>query len=145
MRENNCNLIHNHLQMSAATHRSTFNSTSRARGGNRGRGWSARNPRNASGRHGKDTKASVPQSSKGDDSTDATHGAAVVAMGAEAVESTATDDASVCWICAEPVKYYAISECGHQTCHVCSLRLRALYKKTECTFCKVSPPIPSRW
>ena len=127
--------------MSAATHHSTFNSTSRARGGNRGRGWSARNPRNAPGRrHGKDTKTSVPQSSKeGDDSTDeAAH--ATVAMGVEPVESTAADDASVCWICAEPVKYYAISECGHRTCHVCTLRLRALYKKMECTFCKVSPP-----
>jgi len=44
----------------------------------------------------------------------------------------------VCWICAEPVKYYALSECNHRTCHVCALRLRALYKKIECTFCKVT-------
>ncbi|KAJ7065851.1 hypothetical protein C8F01DRAFT_1126790 [Mycena amicta] len=43
---------------------------------------------------------------------------------------------AICWICAEPVKYYAVSECNHRTCHVCSLRLRALYKKTDCTFCK---------
>ncbi|KAF8175993.1 hypothetical protein BJ912DRAFT_1146929 [Pholiota molesta] len=43
----------------------------------------------------------------------------------------------VCWICAEPVKYYSVSECNHRTCHVCALRLRALYKKTQCTFCKV--------
>ncbi|KAF7326025.1 RING-type domain-containing protein [Mycena kentingensis (nom. inval.)] len=54
---------------------------------------------------------------------------------------TATDaDEAVCWICAEPVKYYAVSECNHRTCHVCSLRLRALYKKTECTFCKEPQP-----
>ncbi|TRM61268.1 hypothetical protein BD626DRAFT_501962 [Schizophyllum amplum] len=45
-------------------------------------------------------------------------------------------DAPVCFICAEPVKYYAVSSCNHRTCHVCSLRLRALYKKTDCTFCK---------
>ena len=44
----------------------------------------------------------------------------------------------ICWICAEPVKYYALSACNHRTCHVCALRLRALYKKLECTFCKVS-------
>ena len=44
-----------------------------------------------------------------------------------------------CWICAEPVKYYSVSECNHRTCHICALRLRALYKKLECTFCKVSP------
>ena len=43
-----------------------------------------------------------------------------------------------CWICAEPVKYYSVSECNHRTCHICALRLRALYKKFECTFCKVS-------
>lgn len=47
------------------------------------------------------------------------------------------DDAAICWICAEPVKYYSVSSCNHRTCHVCALRLRALYKKLECTFCKV--------
>lgn len=56
----------------------------------------------------------------------------------EAKESrTATEDGDVCWICAEPVKYYSVSDCDHRTCHVCALRLRALYKKLECTFCKV--------
>jgi hypothetical protein len=43
----------------------------------------------------------------------------------------------VCWICAEPVKYYSVSACNHRTCHVCALRLRALYKRLDCTFCKV--------
>lgn len=53
-------------------------------------------------------------------------------------ETTAKDsDEAICWICAEPVKYYSISECNHRTCHVCALRLRALYKKTNCAFCKV--------
>ena len=47
------------------------------------------------------------------------------------------DDAETCWICAESVKFYSLSECNHRTCHVCALRLRALYKKLECTFCKV--------
>jgi len=50
----------------------------------------------------------------------------------------APDSVDVCWICTEPVKYYALSECNHRTCHVCALRLRALYKKMECTFCKES-------
>ncbi|GJE90693.1 hypothetical protein PsYK624_068370 [Phanerochaete sordida] len=55
----------------------------------------------------------------------------------EQVDNAEDDvDDAVCWICAEPVKYYALSECGHRTCHVCALRLRALYKKMECTFCK---------
>ncbi|CAE6424774.1 unnamed protein product [Rhizoctonia solani] len=47
-------------------------------------------------------------------------------------------DEKICWICAEPVKFYALSECNHRTCHVCALRLRALYKRTDCTFCKHS-------
>ena len=47
------------------------------------------------------------------------------------------DDSGTCWICAEPVKYYSVSECNHRTCHVCGLRLRALYKRLDCTFCKV--------
>lgn len=45
---------------------------------------------------------------------------------------------AICWICAEPVKYYSVSECNHRTCHVCALRLRALYKRKDCTFCKAS-------
>ncbi|KAI0293559.1 hypothetical protein BC826DRAFT_1104999 [Russula brevipes] len=46
----------------------------------------------------------------------------------------------LCWICAEPIKYYAVSECNHRTCHVCALRLRALYKRLDCTFCKELQP-----
>lgn len=56
----------------------------------------------------------------------------------ELVPEPAEDsDEDVCWICAEPVKYYSVSECNHRTCHICALRLRALYRKTDCTFCKV--------
>jgi hypothetical protein len=51
--------------------------------------------------------------------------------------SSQEEDANICFICAEPVKYFSISECNHRTCHVCALRLRALYKKFDCTFCKV--------
>lgn len=46
--------------------------------------------------------------------------------------------AAICWICAEPVRYYSLAACNHRTCHVCALRLRVLYGKLECTFCKVS-------
>jgi hypothetical protein len=47
------------------------------------------------------------------------------------------DDTGTCFICAEPVKYYSVPECNHRTCHVCALRLRALYKRQDCTLCKV--------
>lgn len=48
-------------------------------------------------------------------------------------EPAETDEG--CFICAEPVLIYALPSCGHKTCHVCFVRLRALYKKTSCTFC----------
>ncbi|KIP08883.1 hypothetical protein PHLGIDRAFT_506983 [Phlebiopsis gigantea 11061_1 CR5-6] len=95
---------------------------SRARGGNRG---------------GRGGKAGKPET-KGDAEDNAAQSPGVEEKGpaptAEGAEAEGED--AVCWICAEPVKYYALSECGHRTCHVCALRLRALYKKTECTFCK---------
>ena len=50
------------------------------------------------------------------------------------------DGDQICFICAEPVQYWALGSCNHRTCHTCSIRLRALYKKRECTFCKVSIP-----
>jgi hypothetical protein len=51
-------------------------------------------------------------------------------------------DEKICHICAESMekKSYAVAECNHRTCHACALRLRALYKKSECTFCKVRCP-----
>lgn len=42
-----------------------------------------------------------------------------------------------CYICAETIKYFMLGTCSHRTCHICSVRLRALYKKKDCTFCKV--------
>lgn len=50
----------------------------------------------------------------------------------------ALPEVDLCFICAEPVKLYSVASCNHRTCHICAIRLRALYKKTECTFCKVS-------
>ncbi|KAJ6607239.1 hypothetical protein B0H10DRAFT_2178547 [Mycena sp. CBHHK59/15] len=66
-------------------------------------------------------------------------GQVVVSAPADEAEDT-EDDVAICWICAESVKYYAVSDCNHRTCHVCALRLRALYKKNDCTFCKDPQP-----
>ena len=74
-------------------------------------------------------------------------GAAVAGVAAVAVppsaatvasSAVAETEADLCFICTEPVQLYSLSPCNHRTCHVCSIRLRALYKKKECTFCKVS-------
>ncbi|KAG5720335.1 LIM domain and RING finger protein, partial [Termitomyces sp. T112] len=90
-------------------------------GGNRGRG----------GRPNGKTPAAVPLSEPEMKRKELEKGSEEGNTSAEASE-----DADVCWICAEPVKYYSVSECNHRTCHVCALRLRALYKRLDCTFCK---------
>lgn len=46
------------------------------------------------------------------------------------------EDAEICFICAEPIALYSVPPCNHRICHICSMRLRALWKKRDCTFCK---------
>ncbi|KAG0266124.1 hypothetical protein BGZ95_003108 [Linnemannia exigua] len=41
-----------------------------------------------------------------------------------------------CFICTENIVIFAVSDCNHRTCHLCSLRLRALYKTKNCAYCK---------
>ncbi|KAK3078263.1 hypothetical protein LTS18_008026, partial [Coniosporium uncinatum] len=50
--------------------------------------------------------------------------------GAEEVE------AEVCFICASPVVHNSVAPCNHRTCHICALRLRALYKTKACAHCR---------
>lgn len=52
----------------------------------------------------------------------------------------AGEEAEVCFICASPIEHVSIAPCNHQTCHICSLRLRALYKTRACAHCRVSFP-----
>lgn len=40
----------------------------------------------------------------------------------------AVSDEDTCFICAERIVYWSVGQCGHQTCHVCALRLRVFYK-----------------
>lgn len=49
-------------------------------------------------------------------------------------------EAEVCFICASPVVHNAVAPCNHRTCHICALRLRALYKTRTCAHCRVSRP-----
>lgn len=55
---------------------------------------------------------------------------------APTLDSAPALDGETCFICAEPVKLYSVPPCNHKTCHICAIRLRVLYKKQECTFCK---------
>jgi hypothetical protein len=47
-------------------------------------------------------------------------------------------EAEVCWICASPIVHESIAPCNHRTCHICCLRMRALYKDKNCAHCRVS-------
>lgn len=53
-------------------------------------------------------------------------------------ENAVEDDGEVCFICASPIEHISIAPCNHQTCHICSLRMRALYKTRACAHCRVS-------
>ena len=47
-------------------------------------------------------------------------------------------EAEVCFICASPVVHNSIAPCNHRTCHICALRLRALYKTKACAHCRTT-------
>ena len=57
-------------------------------------------------------------------------------------ENAVAEDIEVCFICASPIEHTAIAPCNHQTCHICALRLRALYKTRACAHCRVGQPHP---
>lgn len=46
------------------------------------------------------------------------------------------DEKKQCLICAEKIKYSALSPCNHTTCHKCTFRQRALYEKKACLVCR---------
>lgn len=46
------------------------------------------------------------------------------------------DDDTDCLICANGIQYAAILPCQHTTCHLCTLRQRALYEKKACLVCR---------
>jgi hypothetical protein len=45
-------------------------------------------------------------------------------------------EAEVCFICASAVSHNSVAPCNHRTCHICALRLRALYKTKACAHCR---------
>ena len=65
-------------------------------------------------------------------------GGPVVAGGGEGDDDAV--EAEVCFICASPVVHNAVAPCNHRTCHICALRMRALYKNKQCAHCRVSLP-----
>ena len=53
-------------------------------------------------------------------------------------DDAADDD--VCFICANPIQHHSVAPCNHVTCHICALRMRALYKNKDCAHCRTPAP-----
>ncbi|KAK2796716.1 hypothetical protein FQN51_009054 [Onygenales sp. PD_10] len=55
-------------------------------------------------------------------------------------EEEEEEDSEVCFICASAIDHTAVAPCNHRTCHICALRLRALYKTKACAHCRTEWP-----
>ena len=49
-------------------------------------------------------------------------------------------EAEVCFICASTITHQSVAPCNHRTCHICALRMRALYKTKACAHCRSEAP-----
>ena len=54
------------------------------------------------------------------------------------VKETAVNEteAEICFICASSIVHQSVAPCNHRTCHICSLRMRVLYKTKACAHCR---------
>ncbi|KAI5848694.1 hypothetical protein DFP73DRAFT_542086 [Morchella snyderi] len=115
--------------------------------GGAGEGWGgSRGPRGGSGARGRQKNQNKPQDGVPEDEQRPKSRASVLA-GPAAPQTTAVvkpdaddvasdTDSPVCFICADPVTFSAIAPCTHTTCHICALRMRALYKNRACAHCR---------
>lgn len=113
----------------------------RGRGSNRGRG-------RGDGARGRGRGRGNPAnpSDEAAQSTPATQASRVLDFKSRAEPQQGDEDGEVevCFICANPVSHLAIAPCNHITCHICALRLRALYKSKDCPHCRVGRPFPEK-
>ncbi|KXJ85912.1 hypothetical protein Micbo1qcDRAFT_190754 [Microdochium bolleyi] len=121
----------------------------RGRGGRgRGRGGNAGGNNNNNSRSGRGGSRSQPKGSSEDKKDSAATDvdpatlpkAPVTIPAAEGTEGEDDVEAEVCFICASPVIHQSVAPCNHRTCHICSLRMRALYKSKECAHCRTLAP-----
>jgi hypothetical protein len=104
----------------------------------RGRGGSQAGRGRGRGNHDRNERLQVPEKGKAP-VLSATEGqtAPLPIARPEAAETDAdAEEGEVCFICASPVQHTAVAPCNHRTCHICSLRLRALYKTKTCAHCR---------
>ncbi|KAF2647476.1 hypothetical protein K491DRAFT_614512 [Lophiostoma macrostomum CBS 122681] len=105
----------------------------RGRGGSRGRGWGNRGEHHTNRNPG---KAPVIAAETGTSSENLRRCPSVNSWPSKKQNDSDESDGEVCFICASPVQYTCVARCNHRTCHICSLRLRALYKSKSCAHCR---------
>ncbi|KAJ5644140.1 uncharacterized protein N7484_006647 [Penicillium longicatenatum] len=91
--------------------------------------------RGGKGAGGRDTSQTV-NGSQDKDTKAAPASTATVGPKALPAATDDADDGEVCFICASKVEHTSVSPCNHRTCHICALRLRALYKNKGCAHCR---------
>lgn len=98
-------------------------------------------PRRGGGGRDKQNRSAPNKDSGPEPSGQSTQGPATVAedKGKKAAAAPAddADDGEICFICASNVEHTSVAPCNHRTCHICALRLRALYKNKACAHCRV--------
>ncbi|KAH6675242.1 zinc finger protein [Plectosphaerella plurivora] len=121
------------------------NSTRSNRGRGRGRGDGSRgNASRGRGQRPRGRGNDTPRAGAAEPAANApTQGDAppptVEGKAPEGVPATAEGD-EVCFICADPIKFHSVAPCNHKTCHICGLRMRALYKTKDCPHCRTAAP-----
>ena len=110
-------------------------SRGRARGGRGGRGGRGRGPR------GREQQQHPPAAPAAEEEADPAQAGKLlkfkVKNAAQDAPADGDGDVEVCFICANPIQHHAVAPCNHVTCHICALRLRALYKNKDCPHCRV--------
>lgn len=51
--------------------------------------------------------------------------------------SDSSDSNKTCVVCCHDTNIWAVGECNHPTCLLCSARLRVLCKQNECPVCRL--------
>jgi E3 ubiquitin-protein ligase ZNF598 len=116
----------------------------RGRGRGRGNFFSSRRGRGRGTDGGEESKAPLAQPEpEAQPEIQPAATAAVAAVAAGDTKQEEDDDKDVCFICASDIVHLAIAPCNHRTCHICSLRWRALYKTDTCAHCRVRIPFDS--
>ncbi|KAG0236246.1 hypothetical protein BGW42_003891 [Actinomortierella wolfii] len=130
----------------------TGNTRGRGRGGNKEHGHHKKSDKDKSGaanadhqekkqadKDGAASSTRPPKTIAATETVDLHPGSTKEPVAAKEVDPDA--EQHQCFICTENVVIFAVSDCNHRTCHLCSLRLRALYKTKNCAYCKADQTI----